>query len=177
MKKLFPAIILIIILASIFYFAFSGDRSNSNTGQLDPALISSLPSVPLVKEYQNATYKFSLKMPMDFTAREIGSTDSKTVLLEGKDGQGIQILISPFDDIKEITAEMIHTDIPDLKIIDSQIIEVEGHKGISFQSDNQSFAGASAEIWFVFRGNLYQISTYKHMENVLQDVFASWKFF
>lgn len=116
-------------------------------------------------------------MPEDFAAREIRSEESYTVLLENKKSDGIQILISPFEDTKMLTAEMIKRDLPDLKISDTKMVEIkDGYKGISFKSDNQSFAGASHEIWFVFHGNLYQISAFEKFSDILKNIFSTWKF-
>lgn len=37
--------------------------------------------------------------------------------------------------------------------------------------------GASHEVWFVFRENLYQISTCARLDNLLQEMFSTWSFF
>ena len=177
MKRLYFTIIILIILGGGVYLIFF--RANP-TFLSNPPLRQNAPttsSSALDKEYRNSTYKFSLKMPEDFVAREVASEDIHTILLENKKGEGIQILISPFVDIRALTAEMIHKDLPDLKISDPQGVEIgNGYKGLAFKSDNPAFAGASREIWFVFYSNLYQISTYERFDDLLKGIFTTWKF-
>jgi hypothetical protein len=59
----------------------------------------------------------------------------------------------------------------------AQLVEVgPNYVGLAFKSDNQAFDGASREVWFVFRGNLYQISTYAWLDPLLQAIFKTWQF-
>ena len=72
---------------------------------------------------------------------------------------------------------MIEKDIPDLLITDAQTVEIgDNYKGLAFKSDNSAFGGASREVWFVFRNNLYQISTYEKFDELLKKVFSTWVF-
>ena len=181
MRKTLYTIILFIILASGVYFVFfrvrSGPLSKPAVSTSKLSSSSELSSFSLEKTYYNSTYKFSLKIPKNFQVREIPSEESSIVLLENKKGEGIQIMISPFEDIRVLTADRIHKDLSNLKIMDPQSVEIgNGYKGLDFKSDNPAFAGASQEIWFVFHSNLYQISTYGRLTNLLKDIFATWKF-
>lgn len=133
----------------------------------------------LTKEYRNETLRFSLSLPESFTAGELPVDDDggRTIVLQNEHGEGIQIYARPFDDIRNLTADMIRHDIPDMEISDVQTVEIgENHSGIAFLSDNEAFGGASREVWFVFRGNVYQISTYARLDSLLQALFATWKF-
>jgi hypothetical protein len=176
MKKLliFSALLLIVLAGG--WFAASRMR---------PAHPEERPyAVPaLAKDYANDAYGFSLKMPEDFSASEIQSEDSggETVILQDQAGNGIQIAISPFDEDTDgsyaLTQERISQDVPDLKIYDAQVLEVGDHyKGLAFRSDNEAFGGASREVWFVFRHNLYQISTYERLDDLLKQIFETWQF-
>lgn len=128
--------------------------------------------------YTNKKYNFSVKLPEGFAARELaGTPEGDTILLENKNGDGIQIIISSFDNISVLTADMVKKDIPDLKMEQVQTIDVgQNYKGVAFLSDNPQFSGASRDVWFVFRGNLYQISTYARLDSLLQSVFSTWQF-
>ena len=65
-----------------------------------------------------------------------------------------------------------------MKVIDDQILEIgNNYKGVAFRSDNAAFDGDSREVWFVFKGNLFQISTYARLDPLLKAMFATWKFF
>ena len=132
--------------------------------------------------YTNSKYKFKATLPKGYSVREVGAvvgsdSQSDTILFENGSGDGIQILVTPYDDIKELTSTIIRKDIPDMTIIDEQIVEVgSNYKGLAFKSDNPAFGGDSREVWLVFRGNLYQISAYAKMDSVLKTIFATWQF-
>jgi hypothetical protein len=134
----------------------------------------------LTKPYSNSDYRFSFMLPTDFTAQEMPQDENgaRTFLFQNDRGEGIQIVITPFDeDIATLTKERIQQDIPDLKITDEQPVEIgQNHTGLAFKSDNEAFGGASREVWFVFRGNLYQISTYERLDSLLQAIFGTWQF-
>lgn len=136
---------------------------------------------PLGDIYKNDEFRFSLSLPEGFTAREFAEEGAtgKTVILEDVKGNGIQILVTPFPSApQDLTADMVKQDIPDLEVTDVQAVEVGANsRGIAFKSDNSAFGGASREVWFVFRGNLYQISTYARLDTFLQAMFGTWKFF
>ena len=126
-------------------------------------------------------FRFSLGLPEGFAAQEFKEEGSagKSVVLQDAKGNGIQILVTPFpEDLRVLTAERVQADIPDMKITDVRPVEIGAeHTGIAFMSDNEAFGGASREVWFVFRGNLYQISTYARLDTLLKSMFATWKFY
>ncbi len=175
MKKALVGIIaLVALLGGVFFY-----RNSAAPQELPPVDYT---AAAFTKEYKNDTYKFSLSMPENFTAREIVSEEAggTGILLESDSrSDGVQITILPFDeDLRSLTKARIEQDIPDLVITDSQTIEIgDTHTGVAFKSDNESFDGASREVWFVFRGNLYQISTYERLDPLLQKMFATWKFY
>lgn len=134
---------------------------------------------PLAGTYTNAKYHFSLALPEGFTAGELpGADGADTVILQNKKGDGIQIIIRPFgEDLHVLTRDRIHQDIPDMKISDVENVTIgPTYTGVAFISDNEAFGGSSREVWFVFRGNLYQVSTYARLDGLLKAMFATWKF-
>ena len=189
MKKLILCLIGlgIIGLAVFLYFrspSLAFFNRLANTAAITPSTLSgNIPYTgsPLTKEYTNNTYRFSLSMPEDFSAQELPATDSggMTVVLQDSKGNGIQILVTPYpDDLRSLTADDVRADIPDMKVTDEQSVEIgPDNTGVAFKSDNDAFGGASREVWFVFRGNLYQISTYARLDSLLQTMFGTWKFF
>ena len=69
----------------------------------------------LVEEYRNDVYKFSLRLPENFKATEVGEG---TIVLQNIRGEGIQIVISPFDeDLTILTNERVLMDVQDLSNI------------------------------------------------------------
>jgi len=191
MKKLIYSIIGLLILVALgagwwWFFPhsvfFIPQSAAPPTAQLEPYTVP-----PLGETYTNEQYHFSLTLPEGFSAREMapyaettpGQARSTTIVLEDTQANGIQITITPFDeDLRVLTEVRVRQDVPDMAITNVQPVEVGlNHTGLAFKSDNPAFSGASREVWFVFRGNLYQISTYERLDNLLKEIFATWKFF
>lgn len=127
--------------------------------------------------YANKKYGFAVTLPADYNPRELTTDAGDTIIFENKAGDGIQILISPFDNIKVLTSDMVKADIPDLKMENIQSVDIGSeHKGVAFLSDNPDFGGASRDVWFVYKSSLYQISTYARLDALLQSIFSTWKF-
>jgi hypothetical protein len=147
-----------------------------------PAEISGAPylGAPLAADYTNDIFKFSIRMPDGFSAQEMPQDEvgAATVLLQNENGEGIQIRISPIDDVRKLSADTIRKNIPDMQISETEEVTVgPDYTGTAFISDNEAFEGASREVWFVYKGNLYQISTYARLDTLLKAMFATWKFF
>lgn len=177
MKKIASLLIVVGACAVIALIIFRGHASVPV--QLPPVDYS---TVLLIKPYSNDQFHFSLSMPGNFSARQLETDESgaTTLLIESADrADGVQITVSPFDDdVHVLTAERIHQDVPDLAIADPQPIQIgDNDTGFAFKSNNEAFNGASREVWFVFRGNLYQISTYERLDPLLKKIFSTWKFF
>lgn len=144
-----------------------------------PQAIAEIAGYQYTEKYANSSYGFSFKHPQDFAVSELPAEGGEVVLIQNTAKNiGVQILISPFDGGEiDITADFIKAEIPDLKISQPQEVLVSlGRKGLAFMSDNEAFGGASREVWFVFGGNLYQISTYAELDGFLQGLFGTWEF-
>jgi hypothetical protein len=166
------ALILVIgIAAAVWYFGFSAKGQTASAAA--PYVVP-----PIQDTYTNTALGFSLGLPDGFAAQESEEEGVKTVVLQDAQGNGIQIIATPIkEDIPHLSIDMVKRDIPDMKVSDVQPVEIgEGRTGVAFKSDNEAFGGASREVWFVFRGNLYQISTYARLDELLQSMFASWQF-
>ncbi len=177
MKKVIAILAAAITVAVIGYIIWRPASQNSSA--LPPVDYS---TVLLTKPYQNDQFNFSLSMPGNFEARQLEADENgaTTILVESTDrADGVQIIVSPFDEeITALTKERIEQDVPDLVITDPQILEIgDNSTGLAFKSDNEAFDGASREVWFVFRGHLYQISTYDRLDPLLKKIFSTWKFF
>ena len=180
-KSIFITIVFVFLAGIFLSLYFTGYFSKATTSvQVTPYIVPAL-----TKEYSNKEYKFSLMMPQDFVTRETNIDGYTTIVFENSRGEGIQIYVSEFDEsliktekgVKIFDASYIQKNIQDMKIIDAQHIEVgSGYRGVAFKSDNEAFDSASREVWFVFQGNLYQISTYERFDELLKEMFVTWKF-
>lgn len=180
MTKILAPLIVLLVLAAVAATYFTHRSAEG----IAPASTAGAPyqAPALAQHYENAAHGFSLMMPADFSAQEGQNADGNTVItLQNQTGDGIQILISPFDEDTgsgyTLTKERILEDIPNLAITAEQPVEIGSHyTGLAFKSDNAAWDGASREVWFVFRGNLYQISTYERLDPLLQSIFKTWQF-
>jgi len=169
--KIFVLLLSSAVVVALGFYLYSSLLIPSSQNSAEQEFVLS----PMGEEYRNEQYGFSLRLPQGFTAREV----EDSIVLEDQTGNGIQIIITPLDeDIPTLTKNRIQQDIPDMQISDEQVVEVgASRKGLAFRSDNEAFGGASREVWFVFRGNLYQISTYERLDPLLKAVFQTWQFF
>jgi hypothetical protein len=182
MKKIILTIISVSLVGGFGYYFFLKKDTEIKIpvgSGVAPEEVVAISKYKYTKEYKHTNGNFSFMYPVDFTATSIPSGDGEAVVVQNsKTKVGVQVLITPFDgeDI-DITPEIIKESLSDMKIENPQSVEIgQSRKGLAFLSDNQSFGGASREVWFVFRGNLYQISTYSDLDPFLQGLFGTWKF-
>jgi hypothetical protein len=185
MTRLFIACIVVIALILGGWFLFRGGGL-VDVGGISPRFVGAVATVEsnyvvpeLDNNYRNDEYKFSLRMPEGFTAAELPEDENggKAITFQDSQGNGIQVYVLPFSgDTQTLTADMIRRDIPDMQVESVQEVEIGNNRGVAFLSDNEAYGGKSREVWFIFRGNLYQISTYAHLDNLLQTMIATWKF-
>lgn len=178
---IFTALSVAALCAFVWYFAFSDGKT---FGGVAPSMLSvGVPytGAPLTKSYANKEFRFSLTMPEGFSAGELPADEGggRAVVLQNAQGDGIQIYVVPLEsDTKVLTADDIRREIPDMKVEAEEPVTIgPEYTGVAFLSDNDAFGGASREVWFYFRGNLYQISTYQRLDTLLKAMFATWKFY
>lgn len=176
-KTIILTILAIIVLVGAIYLSF-GFRWSTQIEQGNNLIGETVKLSNGGALYTNNKYEFNATLPPDYNPRELTTDTGDTIVFENKAGDGIQILISPFDNIKVLTADMIKKSIPDLKMENIQTVDIGAeHKGVAFISDNSDFGGASRDVWFVYKGFLYQISTYARLDSLLQSIFGTWSFF
>lgn len=134
----------------------------------------------LTKKYENAQYGFSFDYPSGFKAREFPEDEGRISLIiqNEKTNQIVQIYITPYDDPDfAVSAERIRRDIPDLPFSNSADVIVGGKaKGVAFFSQNKAFGGDTAEAWFAYGGNFFQVTAYRKYVGLLEEIIKSWKF-
>lgn len=168
--------ILIICVAGLHFLMRGGKEVAPSPLSFGSTYVGKPPS----ETYQNAALGFSIEMPEGFHAQEfpLDENAGRTIILQNDSGEGIQIYAVAYpEDIQTLSLEDIRAAIPDMRVNDEQVVQIgANYTGISFKSDNEAFNGDSREVWFVYRGTLYQISTYARLDGLLQAMFATWKF-
>lgn len=122
---------------------------------------------------------YSFLVPSGYRAHALGTDSGGTdsVVVQGASGNGMQISVTPFDEkATDLTAARIHQDLPKMKISDAKTIPVaSGISGLEFSSDNPAWNGSSRELWFVYKGRLYQLATYAKDASLLDTIWKSWR--
>jgi len=128
------------------------------------------------KEYHSATYRFSLFFPQDLTPRTYKEPGTAmTVTFEDPFGnRGFQVFIVPYGEEK-ITPERFKADVPSGVITNSKSIVLDGVPAEAFYSSSRAL-GDTYEIWFIYHGFLYEVTTYKAYDTWLREIMSSWKF-
>ena len=169
-------------LGNIFSDGAFGNASTTSAGTVTN--IAQVSFGDLSHTYQNQSYHFSINYPNGYTVSNVNdpSAGGSTILIQDDSTNGdagIQIFISPYTDPDtDITPDFITQNAPDVTVNDPQVVAMSagGGKGLAFESNNAAFGGASREVWFIYNGNLYQISTYLQYGNLLQAMMGTWKF-
>jgi len=136
-----------------------------------------------VKTYTHLSGAFSFEYPADLSVSSFGvayDESGEIILVQDNKGKGgLQIIVSVFDEDVVLTEERIRRDIPDLVMLDVRVrtlgIGEKKVQAVVFTSTNSSM-GKSSEAWFVYGGRLYQVSTPRDAEYLLDKILTSWKF-
>ncbi len=175
------AVLLIIVIGCLLFIGGEkfGGTSDMQFGS-DVTTPSDYVVPPMEAGYTNEQFRFSLTLPQGVTAAQLPFDGKGTaVVLQDASGNGIQIYVTEnVGDTRVLREADIKRQIPDMQVTGVQAVEIgENNTGVAFLSDNEAYNGASREVWFVFNGNLYQISTYARLDNLLQAMFGTWKFY
>ena len=184
--KIFAIIIAAVLAAAVIgglvaykpYTFYMTDTSDT-TDKTDPQ------SAPLAARYENDQYGFSFSYPEGFNISDFEEGGGKVILVKNVGSSvsnnsnnyenGFQIFIAAFDEPGPITKERILKDIPDMKIVGEQYIDVGGERALNFTSQDD-LGGETREIWMVHGGFLYQVKGYKNFEEKMIEVLKTWKF-
>jgi len=189
--------ILLLILVTIVWAFFSLGDNNEATKITDLFNTSDAPkeALPLGegqtvedvafgdKQYKHTILGFSFDYPDEYSISSFGNfydSVGETVLLQKSDkAQGLQVLITPFDEDVVLTIKRIKKDLPSLSVLEEREVQVGSDdkkiQAVIFSSNNNLSTGKSLEAWFVYRGNLYQISGSEDSKELFDKVINSWK--
>ena len=109
--------------------------------------------------YTHPVYGFSFRYLKDFTVEEIEDEQGELVLVENPAvGMGLQIFITPHDEIGPLTAERIRHDLPDMPM--EEVVEftlVDDTAAVRFVTQDPVLGGVG-ETWFRRDGHIFQLS-------------------
>ena len=127
-------------------------------------------------EYRNGRYIFSLFYPEGIAVEEFDEgKGAKTFVFENKeDGLGFQIFVVPYGEEK-ISDSRFLLDVPSGIRENPSSFYIDGVVATSFYSKNIAL-GDTWEVWFVYKGFLYEVTTIREQEFWLSEIMKTWLF-
>ena len=155
------------------WLAATGATTTANTEKLND-----LPKSLFSEEYVSDKYYVSFRYPEDFKIGELPSGEQQVIIVQHPQKQiGVQVTITPLDEETKLTKEVINEQLPDYEVKNPQPVSFGDQKrGLVFKSNNDAFGGNSREIWFTYKQNLYQITSYRGLDPFVKTFFKTWKF-
>src|SRR3989344_2921624 len=197
-KTIIFIIIVFAVVASIWYFtkpptagnmglnlnfATATDespKSNETETKNDSSKTSAPSAVIGTNTYKDPAGRFSFAYPKGYSASSFTTeeTGAETVLVQDKKANGFQIVISKLaEPAARLNVVDIETAIPDIKISEAQEFSISGEGGgVLFSSNNEFFGGSARELWFVYKGVLYQASAFAKNRDLIDNLAKSWRF-
>ena len=99
--------------------------------------------------------------------------DSGELLTFDRGPVSFQIFIISFDESGPITPERIKRDLSDIEMADVRYAILDGIDAIFFYGNAEGLD--TYEVWAINNNRLYQIMTYRGMEEFLNEVMNTWK--
>lgn len=186
MSKKYIAIACVVVLSGIVIFFFSKNPFRQSL-EIQPVATSSVPisaqqklykrDVPEgMREYRSIDYRFSLLYPQGLSIHERSEGGGATTITfeDIKKGTGFQIFVVPYDE-PQVSEERFTQDEPSGVRESLEPVVINGATGAAFYSVNTAL-GETREVWFVYGGFLYEVTTLKPLEAWLVPIIQTWEF-
>lgn len=193
------AIFSVLAVAVIFAVLNLGGGLNKekNNLQFSPNIkVESISSNDLIKNLKYPEYGFTFDYPSELKIKAfLENNGGETLIFKnptGKERRGFQIFIVPFEEASStpnnaktlknetiLTPERIRQDLPSAiieKPMEVLIGKDKNKQALIFFSEDPSI-GKTREIWFIHKGNLFEISTYADLDAWIGPITETFKFF
>lgn len=126
--------------------------------------------------YKNEPYKFSFFYPEEMAVKEFdeGGGASAFIFENAKKGLGFQIFVVPYMG-EQVSEERFLRDVPSGIRKNPSDFYIDGVLATSFYSKGLEL-GETWEVWFIYNGFLYEVTTPKGLDSWLQSIMQTWKF-
>jgi len=150
----------------------SGEDSLISTIQFSKTPTRSIPDGWL--EYQNNQYNFSLFYPEGMVVNKFDEgAGASTITFENiEKGVGFQIFIVPYGGT-QIDEGRFLRDVPSGIRQNPSELYIDGVLANSFYSKNLGL-GDTWEVWFIYKGFLYEVTTFREQSDWLSQIMKTW---
>ena len=126
--------------------------------------------------YSNKDFHFSLLFPANLESTEYKEQGGAlTVSFQDPDtDEGFQVYVTPYSK-KQIDAAQFKLDEPSGVVKEQQDVLADGARGTKFYGYNATL-GDTREVWFIHNGFLYEVTTFKVLDEWLNSIMQTWKF-
>ena len=145
--------------------------------QKENIFIDSQPIDAVAQKYHDPIYNFSLELPPDFSWQTYDEGDEGVTITfyDQLRVDSFQIAVSPYEGDPTLTRERILQDLPSTIIKEPKEVVIGGNQhALIFESEDKAI-GPTREVWFVNKGFLYAITTYKHLDSWLAKILTTWR--
>lgn len=151
-------------------------RSSASPAALSERTITEGIPGEATREYRNNEFRFSLQYPQSLTVKEYDEAGGalSVTFQSTVDDKEFQIYMTPYADT-QITEARFRLDVPSGVRTEAVDVMIDGVRATVFFSEN-SLMGETREVWFVNGGFLYEIVTYKELDEWLAHIMMTWKF-
>lgn len=125
-------------------------------------------------QYRNPRFHFSLIYPETLRVVDEVVGGALLVTFQDEEGRGFQIYAFAYNE-PTISAERFRKDIPSGVMKEPVEVLVAGVPAQMFFSTDASL-GETREVWFIHKGVLYEVTTYKELDAWLSEIMRTWKF-
>lgn len=149
---------------------------NSSTSPSDTSISPSVVTTS-GQLYTNKDFGFSFIQPAGYTVGSFDQGDSTVILVQDANKKnGVQILVSPFDEDIVLSTDRIKKDLPNITLNEVGSVRVGNAViAVSFTSNFSTFGVPSRNVWFVYKKHLYQISAPTVSRDTLLTLVSTWR--
>lgn len=128
------------------------------------------------KEYRSDIFHFAVLYPQELSVSEHAEgAGAATITFQNiEKGQGFQIFIVPYTGA-QVSEERFKRDEPSGVRVDAKDIKIDGATASAFNSTD-ALLGETREVWFIRNGYLYEVTTVKLLQPLLEQIMTTWKF-
>lgn len=174
------------IVAGVFFFSSRSDTPaqpsdagfalSEDAQDVEPTVPETRPASEGWRRYENVAFRFGLLYPQELSMREYRERDGalSATFENPSTGEGFQIYVTPYAE-SQITEERFRLDVSSGVMKEPTDIIVGGVRGTIFWSTN-SIMGDTREVWFINNGFLYEVVTYKDLDEWLSNIMQTWTF-